>query len=720
MLLKQKDPMMSEKKVNIKPVDYAALNQLSHDFETRFVPQTELSVEQGFWSQNFVNSKEPILSTRPTQVEVPKELPKVSMVNTSLKKLKHHLASFDVVVKERTTATTITMVNELNAQSQEKDMVIKKLKERIKSLSGNIKEEKIKQELEEIETINIELDYREKVLVITTLKDTLRKLKGKDVVDEAVILHTIDPELLKIDVAPLAPKLQNNRTAYYDYLKSQPSGNTKKDKIQQTPSSAKKNKLEAYPRNVRTSLQNKKSVVNTKDIASVDPQFPMFHFLLLMTAGMVKFGNDQVAKIMGYGDYWIGNATISRVYFVEGLGHNLFSVRQFCDSDLKVAFRQYTYFIRNLEGVDLLTGYRGNNLYTLSKDEALDFIIKFLKMIQQNGIVERRNHTLIEAARTMLIYAQALLFPWAEAVGIGCYTQNCSIVRLRHGKTPYELLHGKLPDLSFLHVFGALCYPTNDSENLGKLQPKADIASVDTLTPEVIAPITEVIALEAAESTGSPSSTTVDQDAPSPKVASDQSSLTDTIHTIMHPDHQISQHNNKWTKDHPLENIIGQLTRPVSTRLQLHEQALFCYYDAFLTSVEPKMYKDALTQSCWIEAMQEEFNEFKRLENKARLVARGYRQEEGIDFEESFAPVARLEAIRTFLTYAAHKNMVVYQMDVKTAFLNGNLREESKYAIESLKKYSFESCDPVDTPMVEKSNLDEDKEGKAVDPSHYR
>ncbi|GKA75235.1 retrovirus-related pol polyprotein from transposon TNT 1-94 [Tanacetum coccineum] len=125
-----------------------------------------------------------------------------------------------------------------------------------------------------------------------------------------------------------------------------------------------------------------------------------------------------------------------------------------------------------------------------SKDEALDFIIKFLKMIQkvdishetsvarypqQNGVVERRNRTLIEAAHTMLIYAKAPLFLWAEAVAIACYTQNRSITRLRHGKTPYELLHDKLPDLSFFYVFGALCYPTNDSENLGKLQPKADI-----------------------------------------------------------------------------------------------------------------------------------------------------------------------------------------------------------------------------------------------------
>ncbi|GJX92068.1 retrotransposon protein, putative, ty1-copia subclass [Tanacetum coccineum] len=145
------------------------------------------------------------------------------------------------------------------------------------------------------------------------------------------------------------------------------------------------------------------------------------------------------------------------------------------------------------------------------------------------------------------------------------------------------------------------------------------------------------------------------------------------------------------------------------------------------------------------------------------MVARGYRQEEGIDFEESFAPVARLDAIRIFLAFAAHMNMIVYQMDVKTAFLNGILREEvyvrqpdgfvdqdnpnhiyklkkalyglkqaphacprgiflnqSKYALESFKKYGIESSDPVDTPMVEKSKLDEDTQGKAVDPTHYR
>ncbi|GJZ22320.1 retrovirus-related pol polyprotein from transposon TNT 1-94 [Tanacetum coccineum] len=265
---------------------------------------------------------------------------------------------------------------------------------------------------------------------------------------------------------------------------------------------------------------------------------------------------------------------------------------------------------------------------------------------------------------------------------------------------------------------------------------------VDPQVPTVIAP-------EPVVSTGTPSSTIIDQDAPltstsqtppetpspvihlgveeadhdievahmdnnpfvefpipesSSKESSTQVFIPNHVRSINQPPENI----NKWTKDHPIDNVIGDPSRSVSIRQQLQDEALFCYFDAFLSSVEPKSYKDALTESCWIEAMQEELNEFERLEvwelvprpdcvmvitlkwiykvkldelggvlkNKARLVARGYRQEEGIDFEESFAPVARLEAIRIFIAFAAHMNMVVYQMDVKTAFLNGILREE--------------------------------------------
>nr|GFA20673.1 hypothetical protein [Tanacetum cinerariifolium] len=297
MLQKQNDPIMSKKKVITKPLDYATLNQLSKDFETHFVTHTELSAEQAFWSRYLVQSEEPNLSSSTTIVEVPKELPKVSMRNNSF--TQQSAPTFDQLFE----------INDLKAQSQEKDTVIMKLKERLKYLSA--------------------------------LKENLSKLKGKAVVTEAVTLHPIDPELLKIDVAPLAPKLRNNRTAHTDYLrhtqeetatlreifkrtklmavtpknndkqirftehisssgntpvkptsstnvvsntpvlsstgvnllssdiKSQPQGNTMNDKIQRTSSKAKKNKLEDHPRTVRPSLNKKKSVVDTKAISSV-------------------------------------------------------------------------------------------------------------------------------------------------------------------------------------------------------------------------------------------------------------------------------------------------------------------------------------------------------------------------------------------------------------------------------------------------------------------
>nr|GEX82658.1 retrovirus-related Pol polyprotein from transposon TNT 1-94 [Tanacetum cinerariifolium] len=638
----------------------------------------------------------------------------------------------------------------------------------------------------------------------------------------------------------------------------QPQGNTKKDRIQQTQSRAKKNKLEDYLRNVRPSLHKKKSVVNTKAISSVPnsklnvnsnlicatcnrclysdnhdsyvlefinsvnarvkskyakkpvntkiwiptgkvfttighkwrPTGRIFTLVgnvcpltrITTTAivvqivlwyldsgcskhmtedrsqlinfvqkflGTVKFRNDHVAKIMGYGDYKIGNVTILRVYFMEGLGRYdgvltyLSFVQGLKDQVLALAspfitselckkkshkpkskdINQEKLYLLHMDlcGPMRVESKNGKKYILVivddyscftwvkclrSKDETPDFIIKFLKMIkvrlnvpvhciridngtefvnqtlreyyeqvgishktsvarspQQNGFVERRNRTLIEDARTMLIYAQALLFLWVEAVATACYTQNRSIVRLCHGKTPYELLHNKLPDLSFLYVFGALCYPTNDSENLGKLQPKADTGIIIGYAPtkkafwiynrhtrRIIETIhvdfDELTAMDSEQKSSGPAlnemtpatiktqSPVILQDVekdihnievahmendllfgmPIPEEASDQSSSTVSPHTIEQPDHQIPQHNSKWTKDHPLDNIIGQLSRPVSTRLQLYEQALFCYYDAFLTSVEPKTYKDALTQSCWIEAMQKELNEFERLE----------------------------------------------------------------------------------------------------------
>ncbi|GJS31212.1 retrovirus-related pol polyprotein from transposon TNT 1-94 [Tanacetum coccineum] len=128
----------------------------------------------------------------------------------------------------------------------------------------------------------------------------------------------------------------------------------------------------------------------------------------------------------------------------------------------------------------------------------------------------------------------------------------------------------------------------------------------------------------------------------------------------------------------PSKFFVGNPSRPVSTRKQLASDALWCLYNSISSKVEPKNFKISVNDDCWFEAMQDKIHEFDRLKldeygdvlkNKARLVAKGYRQEEGIDFEESFAPVARIEAIRIFIANAASKNMIIYQMDVKTAFL---------------------------------------------------
>nr|GEU45150.1 reverse transcriptase domain-containing protein [Tanacetum cinerariifolium] len=1004
-------------------------------------------------------------------------------------------------------------INDLKAQSQEKDTVIVKLKERLKSLSGNVKDEKIKRELEEIETINIELDHRvkklvaenehlmqtykqlydsiksshvrskeqcddlikqvniksaensdlnaslqEKVLVITALKETLSKLKGKAIVTEAVNLHLIDPELLKLDVAPLAPKLRNNRTAHTDYLRhtqeetatlreivkserllnplntsldyaskytkriqelliilqqtypcindlgtklmavtlknnykkirftehipssgntpvkttsstnvvtntlvfsstgvnllssasgSQSQGNTKKDRIQRTPSKAKKNKLEDHNRTVKPSLNKKKSVVDTKAISPVtnsksnvnsdlkcatcngclfsdnhdlcvlefinavnarakskfvkkpvnrkiwQPTGKMFtavrHKPLVTLVYLRKFkaakkkvsvsnstiNKSLVANKTEPNNSWGSTSSNVPSSIIECRNDHVAKIiGQFYDSDLEVAFRQHTCFIHNLDGVDLLTGSRGNNLYTLSlqdmmasspicllskasktkswlwhrrllhlnfgainhlarqglvrglpklkfeknhlclacamgkskkkshkpksedtnqeklyllhmdlyepmrvesvngkkyilvvvdddsrftwvkflrsKDEALNFIIKFLRMIQvplkvldhriqtdnrtefvnqtlceyyeevdiyheksvarspqQNGVVERHNRMLIEAAHT--IENLGKLQPKADIeIFIGyAPTKKAFWIFNRRTRRIIETIHVDFDELTAVASEQSSSGPTlnemtpatissglvqksssstpyvppsrNDWDFL--FQPMFDELlnpppSVDHQASEVIAPITEVIPPVQADSTGSPSSTTVDQNAPSlskshtppqtqsyvipqdvkednldtevahirndplfgvpvPEVTSAQSSSKVSPHLIVQPDHQILQHNRKWTKDHPLNNIIGQLSRPVSIRLQLHEQALFCYYDAFLTSVEPKTYKEAVFCSgCWTGR----YSDFSRI--------------------------------------CHSQEHVVYQIDVKTVFLNGNLREE--------------------------------------------
>ncbi|GJU98734.1 retrovirus-related pol polyprotein from transposon TNT 1-94 [Tanacetum coccineum] len=647
--------------------------------------------------------------------------------------------------------------------------------------------------------------------------------------------------------------------------------------------------------------------------------------------GTIRFRNDHFAAITGYDDYVQGNITIYHVYFVEGLGHNLFSVGQFCDGDLEVAFRSNTCYVRNLEGDDLLTGARESNLYIISisdmaasspvclmskatstkswlwhrrlshlnfgtindltKHDLVDDLPKFkyskdhmcsvcergkskksshppklvpsihsklewlhmdlcgpmsVEMIngkkyillnynakihkirtdndtefknatlkahyeklsimqqfsiartpQQNGVVERRNRTLVEAARTMLIFSRLPEFLWAEAISTACFTQNRSIIHTRYNKTPYELLHARKPNAEYFYVFGSLCYPINDRDYLGKMKPKADIGifiwysktskgfqiynrrtkkimetihvKFDELTSmayehDRLEPISQrfinddssaetsiipskkdldnlfgpmfkeyferrslEVSINSAAQTvhtneESPSTSSIivdEQEAPSfvttseeqtspislnnadefnqedsadfdgntvfvpydaPNFEEAESSTTALDPSDMHEFHQVQPSTHIWTKAHPLEQVIGDPSKPVMTRNRLQTDSELCMYALTVSTLEPKNIKEAMSDHSWIESMQDELHQFERLDvwelvprpdgkniiavkwiwknksdaenivirNKSRLVAKGYKLKKAL-YGLKQAPRAWYDKLSSFL-----------------------------------------------------------------------
>nr|GEU51068.1 retrovirus-related Pol polyprotein from transposon TNT 1-94 [Tanacetum cinerariifolium] len=568
--------------------------------------------------------------------------------------------------------------------------------------------------------------------------------------------------------------------------------------------------------------------------------------------GTVKFGNDQVAPILGYGDLVQGAVTIKRVYYVEGLNHNLFSIGQLCDADLEVAFRKSTCYICDLKGNDLLTDHLYSSCelekakrkffqtkttpslkrrlqllhmdlcgpmrvasingkrYVLviiddysrctwthflrSKDETPEVLINFLRLVQrglhaqvrivrtdkgteflnktlhvyfasegilhqtavartpeQNGVVERWNRTLVKAARTMLSTAKVHLFFWAEAIATACFTQNHSLVISRHEKTPYHIINDRKPSVKFFHIFGSLCYIVKDGENLDKIKEKGDACiyvgySTQSRAYRVFNKRTRVIvemihvnfdelpqmASDHVSSDLGPQCqrTALEHDSLSPSLQCQEnvpqadktvttSNELDLLFSLMFDEllngssQVVSKSSAVTTVDapnhhHPLEQVIGNPSQTVRTRRQLESDAEICMFSLTVSRTEPKNIKEAMADSAWIKSMQEELHQFDRLDvwelvdrplcknvinmkwlwknkrdeentviqNKSCLVAKGYAQKDGVDFEESFAPVAWLEAVRLFITYVAHKSFTVYQMDVKTSFLYGPLKEE--------------------------------------------
>ncbi|GKE35897.1 retrovirus-related pol polyprotein from transposon TNT 1-94 [Tanacetum coccineum] len=275
---------------------------------------------------------------------------------------------------------------------------------------------------------------------------------------------------------------------------------------------------------------------------------------------------------------------------------------------------------------------------------------------QQNRVVERRNRTLVEAARTMLFFSRLPKFLWARAVATACFTQNRSII---HTKAEYS------PSTSLIIV------------------DEHEATSDEQISPISLTEADEFNLEDSTHFDGN--SQFVSYNHPSSEEI--ESSTTALEPSNMQNFHQVQPSTHIWTKDHPLYQVIGDPSKPVMTRQRLHTYYEVCMYALTVSTIEPKNIKEAMADHSWIESMQDELNQFERLQNKydaenivvrnkTRLVAKGYKQEEGIDVEESFAPIARLEAVRMFIAYVAHKNIIIFQIDVKTDFLNGHLKEE--------------------------------------------
>nr|GEV74162.1 retrovirus-related Pol polyprotein from transposon TNT 1-94 [Tanacetum cinerariifolium] len=312
----------------------------------------------------------------------------------------------------------------------------------------------------------------------------------------------------------------------------------------------------------------------------------------------------------------------------------------------------------------------------------------------QNGVVERKNRTLVEATRTMLTFANLLLFLWAEAIAAACFTQNRSIIHKHFDKTPYELINKRKPNIKFFYVFGYRCYLLNDYDDVGKLKEKKDIGvfvgyskesatfsvynkytrkiheSVNVNFDEISEMTSKQFSLEPAnvETSNNEISSheeVFQESSESFQEESSSSSLNDDV-----------QQSLKETKDHPLYKIISDPKSSVRTRGQL---ANSCLFSCLLSSIEPDNVAEALKDADWVSAMQDELDQFARFK-VWRLVP----QPEGktiiktkwIFKNKKDESIARIEAIRLFLAYAAHKDFTVFQMDVNMAFLNGILKKE--------------------------------------------
>nr|GEX62036.1 retrovirus-related Pol polyprotein from transposon TNT 1-94 [Tanacetum cinerariifolium] len=423
-----------------------------------------------------------------------------------------------------------------------------------------------------------------------------------------------------------------------------------------------------------------------------------------------------------------------------------------------------------------------------------------------NGVAERKNRTLIEAARTMLVDSKLPTTFWAEAFNTAYYVLNKALVIKPHNKTPYELIRRRPPLIDFMKPFGCPVTILNTRDSLGKFDGKANegffvgysVVTKDNIVASqaekkkeleqeyILIPIctTDPLNSQGPKDSGvddAKKATEVDESRVSDNGGQDdqltRNQVIGSIETLVH-----TRQMTKINEEHGLISSVQKLRRTN------HKDFQKCLFACYLSQMEPKKPIQALKDPSWVEVMQDELLQFKLLKvwtlvdlpkdkwaictkwvfrnkkdergivikNKVRLVAQGHTQEEGIDYDEIFSSVARIKAIQLFLAYASFKDFVVYQMDVKSAFLYGKIEKEvyvcqplgfedpkfhdkvykvekalyrlhqapracqEKYMADILKKFDFTTVKTASTPMEPNKAFVKDAEAEDVDVHLYR
>ncbi|GJW18684.1 integrase, catalytic region, zinc finger, CCHC-type containing protein, partial [Tanacetum coccineum] len=601
--------------------------------------------------------------------------------------------------RAKTKLQTVTLQQKLNDQIYENIKLRAQLKGKFSESQMNHNGTSVNTKLSKPSTsgtkiCSVTLFPKSKVIPKVFEKNNLSKLVTSHLTTNKIIekcTKVLDSGLLKIESKPIIAYFKNNRDVHHDFLKvtkehvatpqelleearvlkpldehighaskfveriqeqlvylsaasrvssinasgSKPKSNTKNDRIPQSSSRSMKNKVEAYHRKFKSSANKNNHVLDCLKWILTGRTFN-----LVGKSCPHSSSNDTSAIV--FPPVHILTTTVIPVnvpFPKQRLGHNLFFVGHFCDLDLKVAFRKHTCFVRKLEGVDLLSGSCGSNLYTISMADMMKYspiclhseALKMKSWLWHRRLSHLKFGTINKLAKQDLVKGSPKLK----------YTKDLLFSVCQMGKSKKES-HPHKPE-------------PNDFEDVGKLQPKADIGIFISYSPskkmayEQHSLGLDLHGLTSGHITGASSSTTIDKEASSlsnlpnieatnspfkstnvetnakvaefdsdtftnsfvpPNTISAESSSrivdTSNMHTFQQPPIYIK----RWTKDHSLVTTIDDPSKPISTRRQLSTDALWCYFRVFLAKEEPKNYKEAMIESSWIEAMQEEIHEF--------------------------------------------------------------------------------------------------------------